>query len=111
MSEVQTSAPPAEVKYTIPGIFSIPDIKHDLLKIIEPYDGYMFNRKETDKVRSLFVGYLGDLQRSHKIREYNIFYTVKDNAVTFDVGVKIHRDRATKKLKIHVGSSVAKNIK
>lgn len=87
----------------IHGYYSLQDIKYDLLKIIEPHDGYMFNRKDTEHVRGLFNSYLGDLRRAYKIREYNIYTTVKDNAITFDVSIKIHRDRATKKLKIHVG--------
>lgn len=89
---------------TLSGNYSITDIKYDLLKIIEPYDGYMYNRKETERVRSLFDAYLSDLQKFNKLQQYNIFYTVKDNAITFDVSVKIHKDRSQKKLKIHVGT-------
>ena len=90
--------------YIIGGTYSLQDIKYDLLKIIEPHDGYMFNKKDTDNVRSLFISYLGDLQRSGKLREFNIYTTVKDTAITFDVSIKLHRDRAAKKLKIHVGT-------
>ncbi len=94
----------AQPRLTISGSYTISDIKYDLLKIIAPYDGYMFNRKDTEQVRSLFNSYLGDLKFTGKIKEYNIYYTVKDNAITFDVGIKIYRDRAIKKLKIHVGT-------
>ena len=87
----------------ISGYYTLHDIKFDLLKIIEPYDGYMFNRKDTEHVRGLFNNFLSDLRRAYKLREYNIYTTVKDNAITFDVTVKIHKDRAVKKLKIHVG--------
>jgi hypothetical protein len=90
--------------YNIGGSFSLQDIKYDLLKIIEPYDGYMYNGKDTTRVRGLFEAYLGDLKRCHKLQEYNIFSSAKDNAVTFDVSVKIQRDRSAKKLKIHVGA-------
>ena len=90
--------------YNISGSFSLQDIKYNLLKIIEPYDGYMYNGKDTTRVRGLFEAYLGDLKRCHKLQEYNIFSSVKDNAVTFDVSVKIQRDRSAKKLKIHVGA-------
>tara|TARA_R110000851_G_scaffold210900_1_gene363444 strand:+ start:146 stop:541 length:396 start_codon:yes stop_codon:yes gene_type:complete len=87
----------------ISGYYTLHDIKFDLLKIIEPYDGYMFNRKDTEHVRGLFNNFLSDLRRAYKLREYNIYTTVKDNSITFDVTVKIHKDRAVKKLKIHVG--------
>lgn len=90
--------------YVIGGSFSLQDIKYDLLKIIEPYDGYMYNSKDTTRVRGLFDSYLGDLKRCNKLQEYNIFSSAKDNAVTFDVSVKIQRDRSAKKLKIHVGA-------
>lgn len=93
-----------EKPFTLSGTYSISDIKYDLLKIIQPYDGYMYNRKDTDRVRGLFDAYLGDLQGVNKIQQYNIYYTVKDNAITFDISVKIHRDRSNKKLKIHVGT-------
>lgn len=84
------------------GTYSIGDIKYDLLKIIEPYDGYMFNKKDTERVQKLFESYLNDLKSARKIVSYNVYYTVKDPAITFDVAVKINHDRAQKKLKIHV---------
>ncbi len=90
--------------YYIAGLYSIQNVKHDLLKIIEPYDGYMFNRKDTDKVRSLFISYLGDLRNSKKIYEYHIYSIIKENAITFDISIKLHKDRSAKKLKIHVGT-------
>lgn len=102
MSETITKTPAPSV-YRMSGSYSIADIKYDLLKIIQPYDGMMYNRKDTDKLRQVFDAYLGDLRRADKIREYNIYYTVKENAITFDIGVKIQRDRTPKKLKIHVG--------
>lgn len=94
----------ATEEYNIGGQFSLQDIKYDLLKIIEPFDGYMFNGKDTTRVRGLFDAYLGDLKRCNKIQEFGIYSNVKDNAVTFDVSVKIQRDRSAKKLKIHVGA-------
>jgi len=101
-SHARPSAPRLPSLY-ISGYYTLHDIKFDLLKIIEPYDGYMFNRKDTEHVRGLFNNFLSDLRRAYKLREYNIYTTVKDNAITFDVTVKIHKDRAVKKLKIHVG--------
>jgi len=89
--------------YTIGGIYTLQDIKYDLLKIIAPHDGYMYNNKDTVKVRSLFNSFLGDLKKSYKIREYEIRDTEKENAITFDIEIRIHKDRSPKKLKIHVG--------
>lgn len=90
-------------RYRIPGIFSIQDIKFDILKIIEPYDGYMFNKKDTDRVRSIIESYLSDLYHSRKIMSSNINTSVKDTTITYDILVKISQDKSPKKLKIHVG--------
>jgi hypothetical protein len=90
----------------IGGIYTLQDIKYDLLKIIEPFDGEMYNATETQKVISLFNAFLGDLQKAYKLREYSIETTDKNNAVTFDIVIRIHRDRSPKKLKIHVGRMV-----
>lgn len=90
----------------IGGIYNLQDIKHDILKIIEPYDGYMYNQTDTDRVTHLFNSFLGDLRQARKIYEYEVTTIDKDNAVTFDVVVKLHRDRSPKKLKIHVGRLV-----
>ena len=92
--------------YRLTGHYNINDVKYDLLKIIQPYDGYMFNNKETDRVLSLFNSYLGDLRGSDKIFQYNIETTDKENAITYDIHVQMQRDRSPKKLKIHVGKLV-----
>ena len=47
--------------FKLTGYYNINDIKYDLLKIIAPYDGYMYNEKETEKLLSVFGSYLGDL--------------------------------------------------
>lgn len=93
----------------IGGMYNLQDIKFDLLKIIEPYDGYMFNQKDTDRVVGLFTTFLGDLRQARKIFEFEISTVDKENAVTFDVIVRIHKDRSPKKLKIHVGRLVHYN--
>jgi hypothetical protein len=90
----------------IGGIYNLQDIKYDILKIIEPYDGDMYNQTDTDRVTHLFNSFLGDLRQARKIYEYEVTTIDKDNAVTFDVVVKLHRDRSPKKLKIHVGRLV-----
>lgn len=87
----------------ISGSYNLQDIKHDLLKIMKPYDGYMYNNKDTETVSRLFSSFLGDLKTAHRIYAFNIECSDKENAVTFDISVQIHRDRTPKKLKIHVG--------
>jgi hypothetical protein len=105
MSNTKTYTSPAE-KYSIGGVYSLQDIKYDLLKIIEPHDGLMYNRKDTEKVKQIFSSYLTDLQRSWKMRDHSIYISEKANAFTFDIEIRIHKDRSPKKLKIHVGKLV-----
>lgn len=92
--------------YRITGQYNINDVKYDLLKIIQPYDGYMFNDKDTTRVVRMFKSYLGDLRFSNKIFSYEVHTSEKENAVTFDVHVTMQRERSPKKLKIHVGKLV-----
>jgi hypothetical protein len=83
---------------------SINDIKWDLIRIIEPYDGVLEPKTESEqRVRNLFAAYLGDLKSEDKIQDYTILSTIRDTAVTYDVAVKMAADRSAKKLKIHVG--------
>jgi len=83
---------------------SINDIKYDLIKIIDPWDGILENKPESEKVVfKLFNSYLRDLQKQGKITEYNIVSSIRDTAITYDVAIKISADRSPKKLKIHVG--------
>lgn len=94
----------ASVQYfRLMGYYNINDIKYDLLKIIAPYDGYMYNEKDTNKLVGVFNSYLGDLKKSYKIFSYEIADTEKENAITFDIQIKMQKDRSPKKLKIHVG--------
>lgn len=93
-------------RYRIGGYYTLPEIKYDLLKIIQPYDGLIFNHKDTSKVVSLFTSYLSDLKGSWKLREFEISTVDKNNAVTFDLTIQLHKDRSPKKLKIHVGRLV-----
>ena len=89
--------------FKLMGYYNINDIKYDLLKIIAPYDGYMYNEVETNKLIGVFNSYLGDLKRSYKIFSFEIANTEKENAITFDIQIKMQKDRSPKKLKIHVG--------
>lgn len=96
--------------FRIKGYYNISDVKYDLLKIIAPHDGYMFNDVETSHVKKLFGAFLKDLQNSNHIFSYDIFATDKENAVTFDIQIKMQKDRSPKKLKIHVGKVVEPDV-
>jgi hypothetical protein len=81
---------------------SLNDIKFDLLKIIEPWDGVL-EVGNPKPVRGMFNAYLTDLQKERMIYDYSIDTTTRDNAYTFDVNVRLSPTRSPKKLKIHVG--------
>ena len=69
---------------------SINDIKYDLIKIIDPWDGILENKPESEKiVFKLFNSYLRDLQKQNKITEFNIVSSIRDTAITYDVAIKI----------------------
>jgi hypothetical protein len=91
------------------GRVSINDIKWDLIKIIEPYDGILATNEGSEKtVRYLFERYLSDLKYANLITEFTVLSTIRETAITYDVAVKISNDRSAKKLKIHVGVYKAK---
>jgi hypothetical protein len=108
MSNTTTNKTSYANRYRISGQYNINDVKYDLLKIIQPYDGLMHSDKDVTVIRSLFISYLNDLKHSWKIFGFNIDNVEKDNAFTYDVQVQMHRDRSPKKLKIHVGKLVYK---
>lgn len=84
---------------------SINDIKWDLIKIIEPYDGRLENKEDGGKkVYKLFNAYLRDLVFERKIQDFSIVSTSRDTAFTYDIAIKVSADRSPKKLKIHVGT-------
>lgn len=83
---------------------SINDIKYDLIRIIEPYDGILETKPSSETViNKLFGVYLSDLKQEGKITDYTITSVIRDTAITYDVAVKVSADRSPKKLKIHVG--------
>jgi hypothetical protein len=84
-------------------IISLNDIKYDLLKIIEPWDGVM-EKHNPRPVRHLFIRYLNDLQKEKMLYDFSIDTANRENAVTFDVNIRISPTRSPKKLKIHVGA-------
>ena len=83
---------------------SINDVKWDLIRIIEPWDGILENKPESEEVVfKLFKSYLGDLVKQRKIQDFTIVGSIRDTAIRYEVAVKIAADRSPKKLKIHVG--------
>ena len=86
------------------GRVSVNDVKWDLIKIIEPYDGILATNEGSERtVRRLFDKYLSDLRYCGLVSEYNIYSNIRDTAITYDVSVKLSAERSAKKLKIHVG--------
>ena len=86
------------------GRVSVNDIKWDLIKIIEPYDGILATNEGSERiVRRLFTSYLNDLKYVGLINDFNITSTIRDSAITYDVSIKMSQERSDKKLKIHVG--------
>jgi hypothetical protein len=108
MSNTTTNKTSHANRYRISGQYNINDVKYDLLKIIQPYDGLMHSDKDVSNIRSLFISYLNDLKHSWKIFSFNVDNVEKENAYTYDVHVQMHRERSPKKLKIHVGKLVYK---
>lgn len=99
MNEVATN-----IRDVRQGRVSVNDIKWDLIKIIEPYDGILATNDGSERlVRRLFNSYLSDLKYADLIQHYDIVGQVRDTAITYDVSVKLSADRSSKKLKIHVG--------
>lgn len=82
---------------------AINDIKYDLLKIIEPWDGRL-NEKQYYPVYNLFNSYLSDLKKEDYIKDYSVVYNIRETTISYDVNVKLSNERSPKKLKIHVGS-------
>lgn len=82
---------------------NINNVKYDLLKIMEPWDGIL-NERQTGPVFRLFNSYLRDLRYEGHIREYHIESRIRKTAVTYDVTIKFSEDRSPKNLKIHVGT-------
>jgi hypothetical protein len=81
----------------------INDIKYDLLKIAEIYDGVLQDGLG-NLAADMFNAYLSDLRGSKWIYDYEISEIVlKEQSYTYDVSIQVTQDRTPKKLKIHVG--------
>lgn len=99
----------ADIRDVRQGRVSVNDIKWDLIKIIEPYDGILATNKGSEEViRKLFEKYLSDLKYCGLINEFIVNASIRESAITYDVAVKLSEDRSMKKLKIHVGVYQAK---
>jgi hypothetical protein len=83
-------------------LISLDDIKYDLLKLISPLDGTLGNN-DWRPASILFNQYLSDLKREGGIRDYSIYNSNRESAITYDITIRVSLNRAPKKLKIHVG--------
>lgn len=83
-------------------LININDIKYDLLKIAELYDGVL-QEGLGHMPADMFQAYLSDLRGDKWIHSFDITEIVlKEQSYTYDVSVQITEDRTPKKLKIHV---------
>ncbi len=81
----------------------INDVKYDLLKIAEMYDGLLQDGLGY-MAADMFCKYLEDMREGRWIHSFEISDIVlKEQSYTYDVNVQITGDRTPKKLKIHVG--------
>lgn len=81
----------------------INDIKYDLLKISEIFDGIL-QEGLGHLPADMFQSYLSDLREQEWVHNYEVNeITLKEQSYTYDVSVQITKDRTPKKLKIHVG--------
>ncbi len=84
-------------------MININDIKYDLLKISELFDGVL-QEGLGHLPADMYNAYLNDLRASDWIHGYEISEIVlKEQSYTYDITVQITNDRTPKKLKIHVG--------
>jgi len=84
-------------------LININDVKYDLLKIAEMYDGLLQDGLG-HLAADMFCAYLNDLRKDNWIHSFEITEMVlKEFSFTYDVNVQITGDRTAKKLKIHVG--------
>jgi hypothetical protein len=82
---------------------NINDIKYDLLKISEMFDGLLIEGLG-HLAADMFCKYLQDMCDERLVYSFEITDIVlKEHSYTYDVNVQITNDRTPKKLKIHVG--------
>jgi hypothetical protein len=89
--------------YVSRAMININDIKYDLLKIAELYDGIL-QEGLGHLPADMFQAYLNDMRNDRWIHSYEITEVMlKEYSYTYDVSIQITNDRTPKKLKIHVG--------
>lgn len=82
---------------------NINDVKYDLLKIAEIYDGILQDGLG-DLAAKMFCHYLDDMCADKLIYSYEITdIMLKEHSYTYDINVKPSIDRTPKKIKVHVG--------
>ena len=82
---------------------SLQDIRHSLLKIMEPHDGRL-ERDDPSPVRRLFSRFLQDLCRDSFIHDFSISMRMNDTSHIFDVVVQFggYRSSSLKDIPIYV---------
>lgn len=81
----------------------INDVKYDLLKISEIFDGVL-QEGLGHLPADMFNAYLSDLRSEEWLYQFDISHiTLKEQSYTYDINIQITQDRTPKKLKIHVG--------
>jgi len=89
--------------YVSRAMININDIKYDLLKISEMYDGVLQDGLGYIAA-DMFCKYLQDMCDQRWIHSFQITEIVlKEHSYTYDINIQITNDRTPKKLKIHVG--------
>jgi hypothetical protein len=84
-------------------MININDIKYDLLKISEMYDGVLQDGLG-HLAADMFCKYLQDMCDQRWMHSFEITEIVlKEHSYTYDINIQITNDRTPKKLKIHVG--------
>ena len=61
--------------------------------------GICIMKKKLNQLISVFVNHLGDLREARKIYSFEIVPTEKENAITFDIQIKMQKDLVQKNLR------------
>ena len=89
--------------YVSRAMININDIKYDLLKISEMFDGVLQDGLG-HIAADMFCKYLQDMCDQRWMHSFEITEIVlKEHSYTYDINIQITNDRTPKKLKIHVG--------
>ena len=89
--------------YVSRAMININDIKYDLLKISDMFDGVL-QEGLGYLAADMLCKYLQDMCNQRWIYSFDITEIVlKEHSYTYDLNIQITNDRTPKKLKIHIG--------